>query len=315
MANDVAARAVRRARQRGASPRVIKALVEAGLVESNMTQLRGGDRDSTGFLQQRPSQGWGPVGESVERDTDQFLEKAMTLNKGFRGSAGQLAQQVQRSAFPGRYAQRGVEAEKIIRSILGGKAGGQRERFSSGSSVTAKTTPGVDRSQDRRALMASYLLGDDQYKPGGLLALKSQLDMAQDTPAQAVVTRKTSPSRSSRQTRNGGASGRILEMFHDPGINIDNGKRIGPIGGHGGHVHAAFDTPQAVIEAARLAREMGLRVGENPAWDPVDPVHTEGSLHYQRFKNRPKIGKAIDVSGDAKKLARYNRLLAERFAR
>ena len=31
----------------------------------------------------------------------------------------------------------------------------------------------------------------------------------------------------------------VAEMFHDPGINLDNGKRTGAIGGHGSHVHVA----------------------------------------------------------------------------
>jgi phage-related protein len=34
----------------------------------------------------------------------------------------------------------------------------------------------------------------------------------------------------------------ILEMFYDPGINIDEGRPMGPIGGHGDHVHWAMDS-------------------------------------------------------------------------
>jgi hypothetical protein len=33
----------------------------------------------------------------------------------------------------------------------------------------------------------------------------------------------------------------IAELFYDPGISIDNGTKIGPIGGHGSHVHVAAD--------------------------------------------------------------------------
>jgi hypothetical protein len=72
-----------------------------------------GDRDSVGFLQQRPSQGWGPAGESVETDADQFLDHALKLRQKY-GSAAALAQAVQRSAFPDRYANFNAEADKIL---------------------------------------------------------------------------------------------------------------------------------------------------------------------------------------------------------
>lgn len=126
MPERVAERAVARARQRGASRRELKALLLAGITESRLQHGRyrsvgSGDRDSVGFLQQRPSQGWGPAGESIERDTDQFLDRAMKINgRGFRGSAGQLAQAVQRSGFPGRYDTHSGEADRLIDRLGGG---------------------------------------------------------------------------------------------------------------------------------------------------------------------------------------------------
>jgi hypothetical protein len=117
--------ALRSARKKKATARPRKALILAGLVETNLQHEKyqnvgSGDRDSVGFLQQRPSQGWGPAGESAETDSDQFLEAAMRLNaRGFKGSAGQLAQAVQRSAFPDKYDQRSAEAEKLLRGALG----------------------------------------------------------------------------------------------------------------------------------------------------------------------------------------------------
>jgi hypothetical protein len=111
---------------RSATARERKALVEAGLVETGLQALTGGDADSTGFLQQRPSQGWGPVGESVGTDTAQFLRAARKLTRqGFKGSAGALAQAVQRSAFPARYDQRAGDAESLLAGAGGDIAGGR----------------------------------------------------------------------------------------------------------------------------------------------------------------------------------------------
>lgn len=97
-----------------------------------------------------------------------------------------------------------------------------------------------------------------------------------------------------------GKPGQIFEMFHDPGFNWDSGRKTGAIGGHGGHVHVAADSKR-VVYLGKLARRMGLRVAEHPAFDKVDPVHTSGSFHY---KNQ-----AIDVSGSPERMKQFNNLV------
>lgn len=104
--------------------------------------------------------------------------------------------------------------------------------------------------------------------------------------------------------RGGGKGGRgpyeIAELFWQGpnGINIKNGEKVpqGFVDGHTGHVHVAAG-PKGVIQLGKLAQEMGLTVRENPYFDPVDPVHTEGSFHYQ--------DRAIDVSGDPAAMAEF----------
>lgn len=111
----------------GASPKVLKAALEAGLVESNLRNLDYGDRDSLGVFQQRPSQGWGRP-DQVTRPryaARQFFKRAIPLRKQY-GSAGELAQAVQRSAFPERYDQRSADAESILQSLGSGPGARQR---------------------------------------------------------------------------------------------------------------------------------------------------------------------------------------------
>lgn len=111
---------------RGDSRRVRLALLEAGLVESSWRHLHYGDRDSQGVLQQRPSQGWGPYirgPRGVQQDIQDFLVRARRADRGFRGSPGQLAQAVQRSAFPGRYDERAGEAQALLGSRMGSSPG------------------------------------------------------------------------------------------------------------------------------------------------------------------------------------------------
>lgn len=181
------------ARQRGASARVTKALLEAASVESNFRNLNYGDRDSKGILQQRPSQGWGAPG-SVEQDVNDFLDRALKVNRGFRGSAGQLAQAVQRSAFPGRYDQRSREVSRLLGSTKGGgSAGGGTAGVPGTTSVSY--TPGTDNSTLRTQLKAQYLL--NRNNPDALGQLIAGLQGAQDTPGQ-YSERITTPSAGGR---------------------------------------------------------------------------------------------------------------------
>ena len=105
-------------------------------------------------------------------------------------------------------------------------------------------------------------------------------------------------------------------MFYDPKGGIDNGRDIGAIGGHPSHVHVAMKGPQAMLSVIALARQMGLRVGENPYVDPVDAQHAPGSFHGQLFPggaNGKPLGKAADITGDPAKLAEFYDTVAARF--
>ncbi|WP_330329065.1 hypothetical protein OHS33_04515 [Streptomyces sp. NBC_00536] len=88
------------------SAKVMLAGFETGWVESRMNNLNCGDRDSLGVFQQRPSQGWGSPEQILDVDyaAGKFFEVALQMEPGMEGSsAGQLAQAVQRSAYPDRY--------------------------------------------------------------------------------------------------------------------------------------------------------------------------------------------------------------------
>jgi len=119
----VARLAYNTARSMGVGGKILLALMEAGLVESGMRNLNYGDRDSVGFLQQRPSQGW-PSPMNIPIATRSFVRAALRLGP-WRGSAGRLAQAVQRSAFPARYDARQGDAIHILRN-LGWRGGFRR---------------------------------------------------------------------------------------------------------------------------------------------------------------------------------------------
>lgn len=102
----------------GASDKVMLALFEAGIVESGFRNLNYGDRDSVGFLQQRPSQGW-PNPTDVPTATRSFVSKAKAV-EGKHATAGQLAQAVQRSAFPLKYDAVKPAAQALLNQVSSG---------------------------------------------------------------------------------------------------------------------------------------------------------------------------------------------------
>lgn len=160
-----------------ASPRERKALYAAGLVESALRSLDYGDRDSLGPLQQRPSMGWGSPDQvkNPEYAAKKFLSKAQGLSrKRFRGSAGKLAQAVQRSAFPERYDQRGAEAEKIIRQFGGDDVSPSAPRETSPDATTpvAALVDPVDLSRPQQQVTTPAL--SSMLDPRGVLNKSGQ---------------------------------------------------------------------------------------------------------------------------------------------
>lgn len=129
----------------GASAKEQLAAAETALVESNGCNLDRGDRDSLGVFQQRPSQGWGSRSQilDVEYAAGKFFAGATKSGSG--GTAGQLAQSVQRSAFPERYDQEASRAKAILEKVsngelpvidgLPGGVGGTGRGFAAGAAV------------------------------------------------------------------------------------------------------------------------------------------------------------------------------------
>lgn len=114
-------------RELGATDRDIQTALMASLVETQLRNLDYGDRDSVGLFQQRDA--WG----SFEDRMDPAKSARMFFLGGGAGQEGlldipnresrpmgDLAQDVQVSAFPERYAEREAEAARIMASLAGG---------------------------------------------------------------------------------------------------------------------------------------------------------------------------------------------------
>ncbi|KQP01412.1 M23 family metallopeptidase [Leifsonia sp. Leaf264] len=97
--------------------RAAEIAIATGLVETHLTNLNHGDLDSLGVFQQRAN--WG----SAEQRTDptwataKFLSVLFTIPDWQQGDAGAVAQAVQVSAFPTRYAEQMPQAKAIVASL------------------------------------------------------------------------------------------------------------------------------------------------------------------------------------------------------
>ncbi|MBM0255855.1 C40 family peptidase [Micromonospora sp. 4G55] len=90
--------------------------------ESTLRNLPGGDRDSIGLFQQRPSQGWGTLAQLGDpRYAAGKFYTALLAVDGWQAMAlTDAAQAVQRSAYPGAYAKWEDDAIALVRVLTGG---------------------------------------------------------------------------------------------------------------------------------------------------------------------------------------------------
>jgi len=100
----------------------LTAIFAAGLVESGLRNLPYGDRDSLGVWQERPSQGWGTAAQimDVSYAAGSWFDHMLAVSGWQTMPPGDLAQAVEVSAFPDRYAAQVPEATAIAAAVLGG---------------------------------------------------------------------------------------------------------------------------------------------------------------------------------------------------
>lgn len=107
----------------GANNDDIIVAIMAALQESSLINLQGGDRDSAGLFQERPSAGWGThaqVTDPVYAST-KFFQALFKLPNRANLTKTQQAQGVEVSAYPDAYAKWQPLATNLVNS---GKLGG-----------------------------------------------------------------------------------------------------------------------------------------------------------------------------------------------
>lgn len=96
-------------------------IIAAGMQESHLRNLSGGDRDSVGWLQQRPSQGWGTVAQIMDPvyAAGKFFDKLITISGWQTEAPADAIQAVQSSGDGSLYARWVPMARAVAASLLG----------------------------------------------------------------------------------------------------------------------------------------------------------------------------------------------------
>ena len=106
---------------RGLPARAGTIAIATAIQESKLRNIEYGDRDSLGLFQQRPSQGWGTPEEILdpEYSTNAFFDALVEVDGYEDRIITEVAQEVQRSAYPDAYADHETEG-RVIASTLAG---------------------------------------------------------------------------------------------------------------------------------------------------------------------------------------------------
>jgi len=93
--------------------------------ESKLRNLEGGDRDSVGLFQQRPSMGWGTVAQLRDPAyaANAFYDALVRVPGYTSLPVTEAAQAVQRSGFPDAYADHEADARVLASALTGNSPG------------------------------------------------------------------------------------------------------------------------------------------------------------------------------------------------
>ena len=106
---------------RGLPPKAATIALATAVQESKLRNLTYGDADSLGLFQQRPSQGWGSEEEILDPvyAANTFFAAMERIPDWADWAVTEIAQEVQRSAYPDAYADHEAEARVMASGLVG----------------------------------------------------------------------------------------------------------------------------------------------------------------------------------------------------
>lgn len=197
---------------------------------------------------------------------------------GYYGAASPYASRLLAQDKYEKYDDPSSVAKGAKKSAIASKLG--KTTGTTGKKVSVTTQPAIDNSAARQTAALAFVQQEGKTSADYAAFAESQ-NALKDVPAQKKSI-----------TLPGSSKGKKVESFKD----IEGGA-TGKIG---------TKKMNDVLGAAKLAEKMGLNVGEHPKYGGVAAgVHATGSYHYS--------GRAIDVSGDPAKMAKFANILKRKY--
>lgn len=145
-------------RSMGADKRDQIAAIMTAMQESRLINVKGGDRDSVGLFQQRPSMGWGTVAQCTDPTyaAKKFFSVLFNVKNRDKMPLWQVCQAVQRSAYPKEYDKHETAATNMVEDMA--KGGGTSTTVTSGkpSSGATGTATSAQFIQVAKDLVKTY---------------------------------------------------------------------------------------------------------------------------------------------------------------
>lgn len=144
-------------KERGLTRHAQQTALMAAMTESTLNNLSGGDRDSAGLFQMRPSMGWGTLAQVTDIDyaINLFYERLVKVPGWDSMAPGAAAQAVEGSAFPDAYATKSAYAVEMLNALSGVTV-----------STISQTTEGATCTAGASAGAASGGVGNTALAPG-----------------------------------------------------------------------------------------------------------------------------------------------------
>jgi hypothetical protein len=156
--------------------------VATAIQESKLRNLAYGDRDSVGLFQQRPSQGWGTEKQILDPvyATNKFYDELVKIDGYEQMRITEIAQKVQKSAYPEAYAGHEQEGRLFASTLSGHSPGGLGCRLNDAESADAaglrdalKTELGMRAAASGRSLTLSATSERGAWSAGAYAVAKA----------------------------------------------------------------------------------------------------------------------------------------------
>lgn len=256
-------------KQRGLDQHAQQTALMAAMTESTLNNLPGGDRDSAGLFQMRPSQGWGSQAQvtDISYAINLFYER-LTQVPGWESMApGTAAQAVEGSAFPDAYATKSAAAVEMMNALSGVTV-----------STVSQTTEGATcAAGGTRAVVANAsLVGGEQPATGPHAAQINQvIGFAKQQLGKPYVLGGAGPNVWD-------CSGLTKVAYAQIGINIDSG-------------HSATTQWRNGVASGHMHPLSEAQPGDLIFWGGNDAWHVGISLGGKMMIAAPKAGDVVKI--------------------